>query len=321
MVYLIVFIALLVSAIKGYCGKKASTYVAQPIDAVLFNSLRMMICILIGIALVFLDGARAYLLPERGMLLICILAGVSNSMFLIGWMLAVRQNALVTVDVSLTLGSLIPSILCALLFAEPLSLPKMLGFALIVVATVILAKQSKSGKKHNKRRVIGFLLLLAAVVGEGMTSFSQQLYKHFYTEGGARADGVFYPKTIYHFYTYVISALTLCLVLLIYKLVLARKARQTDVSAAGGKLLQRLPLRVLGLITVMAISIFAANYLQTVATSDYGMPSQILYPILKGGSLISTNLVAMIFFGEKITRRSVLGSLIALAGMLLMNVL
>ena len=71
----------------------------------------------------------------------------------------------------------------------------------------------------------------------------------------------------------------------------------------------------------MAISMFAANYLQTVATNDFAMPSQVLYPIIKGGSLIAVNFTAMIFFGEKITPRSVVGSLVALAGMIFMNVL
>ena len=73
-------------------------------------------------------------------------------------------------------------------------------------------------------------------------------------------------------------------------------------------------------IIVMAISMFAATYFQTVATGDYGMPSQVLYPLIKGGCLITVNITAMLFFGEKITKRSLLGSAVALIGVVVMNV-
>ena len=73
-------------------------------------------------------------------------------------------------------------------------------------------------------------------------------------------------------------------------------------------------------IVVMAICLFASNYCQTLATSTHGMPSQILYPLLKAGCLITVNIVAMVFFGEKITKRSVLGSLVAIGGIVVMNV-
>ena len=71
----------------------------------------------------------------------------------------------------------------------------------------------------------------------------------------------------------------------------------------------------------MAVCLFAANYLQTVATNDLGLSSQMLYPILKGGCLITVNFTAMIFFGERITKRSVIGSLVALFGIVIMSVL
>jgi multidrug transporter EmrE-like cation transporter len=47
----------------------------------------------------------------------------------------------------------------------------------------------------------------------------------------------------------------------------------------------------------------------------------VLYPLLKGGCLVTVNIVAMLFFGEKITKRSVLGTTVALAGVVVMNVL
>ena len=74
-------------------------------------------------------------------------------------------------------------------------------------------------------------------------------------------------------------------------------------------------------IAIMAACLFAANYLQTIATTDYGMSSQILYPISKGGCLITVNVVGMLFFGEKITRRSFCGTIVALVGIISMSLL
>ena len=315
MVYGIVGIALFCLTVKGYCGKRTSCFVRDTGDSFLFNLLRMLFCIVIGAVFVFAESAQGFLNVEGRMLWICVLAGVSNAAFLAGWLLAIQKNAMVSVDVSLTLGSIIPSILCAILFAEPLSIPKMIGFALIVLATVILAGHSK---KTVGGGLLGAILLLIAAVGDGMSGFAQQLYKQYYTETGGLAHGVYYPKTVYHFYTYVFAALALLLVLIGYRILMLNKSDKKE-TPKGAML--KIPPRAVLHIFIMAICLFAANYFQTVATNDFGMSSQVLYPIIKGGCLITVNFTAMMFFGEKVTKRSVLGSVIALGGIICMSAL
>lgn len=316
MVYVWVAVTLLCLTIKGYSGKRISGYVQCPKDSFLFNLLRMTFCILIGAALLVAEGAYPYLAAEPGMLGICLLAGISNAAFLVGWLAAVQKNSMVSMDVGMTLGSLLPAILCAILFQEAISFPKMLGFALILCATVILAGKRKQTDHRGSRS--GILLLVLAAVGDGMTGFVQQLYRQFYTEAGDFTHGVFYPKTVYHFYTYVFSALALLLVLITERILSNRKT-QSSVREEPSK--TNLPLRVILHIFTMAVCLFAANYLQTVVTTNYGMSSQVLFPLLKGGCLITVSFVAMFFFGEKITRRTVLGMVIALAGIVTMNLL
>jgi multidrug transporter EmrE-like cation transporter len=165
----------------------------------------------------------------------------------------------------------------------------------------------------------GILLVVIATVGEGLVSFTQQMYKQYYTEGGSMAGDVLYPKSIYNFYIYVFAAAVLILTLIVYDAVQCAKNPTkrwaTEMKNGVKTLIGPMPY-----IIVMAISMFAATYFQTVATGDYGMPSQILYPLIKGGCLVTVNIVAMLFFGEKATRRSVLGSAVALAGVVIMNV-
>ncbi|MBQ9783888.1 MAG: hypothetical protein IJW29_00100 [Clostridia bacterium] len=312
MVYGIVALILLCQTAKGCFGKKTSSHVQDVGDSFVFNLLRMVFCILIGLALVALEGAVGALRLEWGMLLICLLSGAANAAFLVGWILAVQKNTMVAVDVCLTLGSIIPAVLCAILFGEAISIPKMLGFALILGATAVL---SGGGAKRTGGGAIGILLLIFASAGEGLSGFAQQLFKQYYTDAGTRTHGVLYPKTVFHFYTYVFAALILLTVLVVYRLRTRTRGGETEKRRLS------VPPTVALYIFIMAVCLFAANYLQTVATNDFGMSSQILYPILKGGCLITVNFTAMIFFGEKITRRSILGSCIALCGIVCMNLL
>ena len=311
MVYLIVFLALVALTVKGYCGKRISTDAQGVFDTSVFNLLRLVMCALIGFCIVLAGNAGASLAVDGGMLWICVLAGASNAAFLVGWMLAVQKNTMVAVDVTLTLGALLPAVLCAVFFDEPITLGKLGGFALIFVASIVLSSRKKCVKKKT-----GFLpvfLLVFAALGDGLTGFSQQLFKQFYTKNGIRAGEQIYPDAVYHFYTYVFAALILLLVLI--GLVLVRRRRGKTLSSRRGAYLHALPY-----IAVMALCLFGANYAQTTATGAFGMPSQVLYPVIKGGCLVTANVTAL-FFGERFTRRSALGTAIALCGIVCLNLL
>lgn len=310
--YLFVMISLVCLAVKGYCGKKVGCWMRDSGDAVLFNLLRMAICAVIGIGLTLVAGESGFLSVDGGMLGICLFAGAANATFLVFWLLAIQKNAMVTVDVCLTIGSILPAILCAILFGEAISPIKLIGFVLILVATVILAGYNKSTVGHVG--ILGVLFLVLAGLGDGLAGFSQQLYKHYYTESGVALRSV-YPKSIYHFYTYLFATLLLLLVYIGYR-VYRTKHQGTQTSVAERKPFEK---RALPVIAVMALCMFGATYFQTVATNDYGMVPQVLYPMIKGGCLITVNVTASVFFGEKITARSILGSCVALVGMVIMN--
>ncbi len=314
MVYLIIGITLFCLSLKGYCGKKTSCYAKDTADACLFNFLRMFFCIFVGAALVLAAGVQDTLAVAPGMALICLFSAVANAMFMISWLFAVKKNSLVSVDVALTLGSLIPSVFCAIFFDEPLSAPKFIGFALILLATALLVKKGKKVKGSAS----GLVLLILAMLGDGFIGLSQQLYRQFYTDAGRYPAQILYDKTVFHFYTYVFAAVLLLSVWAICRLAGKKKAEQDGREVT--KPLGALTWRIVAYIAVMAVCLFGGNYFQTVATNDYGVSSQLLYPILKGGCLITVNFVGMFCFGEKMTRRTALGMLIALCGIVTMGI-
>ena len=93
MVYALIFLVLVLLAVKGYCGKRISCFVECVEDSLLYNLVRMLICIFIGAAAFAIDGG--FCLPDAGMLLIALLGGAASVAFLAGWVLTVKHNSLV----------------------------------------------------------------------------------------------------------------------------------------------------------------------------------------------------------------------------------
>ncbi len=313
MAYLFVGLSVLFLTVKGYCSKRTSNMMQSGRDPFLFSLLRMMLCVLVGLAVVFFERSASLAITGR-MAAICLLSGASNAVMLAAWIVAVRRCTMVTLDVAGTLSSMLPAVLCAIFFGERISGYKMLGFSLIVLATAVLSWHNKSNKKRPG--MLGILFVLLNALGDGLASFSQQLYVHYFTAGGSRAGEVLYPKSVFHFYTYLFGAITLFVFLLIELLLERRAPQEKRVSAAEQKRVLR---RAFPLIAIMALCLFLANWFQTVATGDFGMSSQVLYPLIKGSCLVTANLVAAAFFGEKMTRYSIIGSLLAIGGIVVMS--
>lgn len=303
--YLFILGALLTGAVKGFCGKKTSSLVAKPKDAVFFNTVRMLLCVLISYLFVIFEG-NFEVEVDKNFILITLLSGVSNALFVITWLLTVRKNAYMTTDVALMLGSLIPAIGCLIFFGEPLSYKKLIGFALLIVAVIIMSNYNKS--VTGKITLVGTLLLVITAVCEGVASFSQQLYKYL-------AQSETQTAAVFNFYSYVFAATTLLIITFI-------SAKEKDKSF--GRSLLDAGNKISGAIiyiVIMAVCLFLNSYCQTLATTIGKITSEILYPVLKGGSLILSSLMAAIFFNEKITYKSVIGIIVAFIGLIIINVL
>ena len=249
------------------------------------------------------------------MLAICALAGITSSISIGSWVFAVKSHNMATIDVTSTLASIIPAILCAVFFGEAFSGMKMIGFGFIVAASVLMLGGNKSIER-KRGGIFGNMCLILTALGEAFSSFAQQLYKQYCTEGGIYASGrPTYSKTVYNFYIYVFSAITLAVFFLIY-LVVSRNKKELSARSLAVNTAKSIPF-----ISIMAVCLFAAIFLQTVAANDFNMPSQVLYPIIKGGGLVGMLIIGAVFFGEKFTKKSIIGTSLALVGIVLINIL
>lgn len=301
--YIFCVLALLMGATKGYCGKKTSGTISTFSDTMLFNAVRMLICIPIGLLFVFVyTSSLSGLAIDGKTLLISAVAGVSTSVFVVTWIAAVRTGAYMMVDVFLTLGVVVPVLACRVFFAEAVRWNQIVGILLLVVAAYIMCGYNNA---IGKAQITPGSLLLLTVCGvaNGITSFSQKWFRYEST-----AD-----VSVYNFYTYVFSAVIL---LLCWTVVHGKTSEKANSNGANRKaVIKKLAVYVV----IMSLCLFLHSLFSTMA-AGYLTSSQ-LYPLMQGGALVLSMCMCALFFGEKITSRCVLGICVTFAALLCINLL
>lgn len=291
--YLFLAIALLMGATKGYCGKRMGAYARDARSAVLLNLMRMALCVAFGLAMVlFLDEP---LRLSSALLGISLLSGVSTAVFVVSWLLAVRKSAYMLLDVFLMLGTLLPMLLGKMLFGEAIDWHQWLGYAVLLLAVMLLCSYNNAVKVRLSAPAM--LLLMVSGLANGAADFSQKLFVRV-------LPGV--SAAVFNLYTYVFAALVLMLIVLF----LPRGEKTPAVAGAR---------RRYAYIAVMAAALILNSYFKTLAASD--LSSAQLYPLNQGAGLILSSLMAHFLFRERLTKKAVVGIALAFAGLMIMNML
>ncbi len=121
MVYLFVILAILCLAVKGFCGKKISIYAEKISYAFLLNLVRMLLCIVVGLIVLLIEAKGKITGIDWRLALIALTGGAGTAMLVVCWVLAIRENTLVRVDVACTVASLLPAVLSLIFFEESFS--------------------------------------------------------------------------------------------------------------------------------------------------------------------------------------------------------
>lgn len=298
--YLFCLLALFAGVTKGYCGKKTSGTVTSLPGTMLFNAVRMLICIPIGFLCVLIYTGSPGLAVDGKTLLISVLSSAATSCFVVSWIACVRKGAYMMVDVFLTLGVIVPVVLCRIFFDEAVRWNQILGILLLAAAAYIMCTYNKSIGKE-KIRPSSILLLTFCGAANGLTSFSQKWFRY-----GSTAD-----VSLFNFYTYIFSA-----VILIVCWLTVKAANPVENS---GRIDRKSLIRLGGYVTVMSLCLFLHSLFSTMA-AGYLTSSQ-LYPLMQGGSLVLSMLMSAVCFGEKINIRCVIGIGITFAALLCINLL
>ena len=298
--YLFLTLALFAGMTKGFCGKKTSGFVEKTRDAFLLNIIRMFLCIVTGIIVVFCSGHASFLLPDTKGLLICLLSGVSTAFFVAFWLLGIRKSAYMLMDVFLLAGTLIPMLLSSAFFHESILLHQWGGFLLLLIAVIIMCSYSSNIKE--KLTFTSFLLIILTGIMGGITNFSQKLFVNLCTET---------PASVFNLYTYIFSAVTLVIFYFIFS--------KTDKEQGAGISFRAIPKTVIVYIIIMAVCLFANSFFNTKAA--YLLDSAKMYPFEQGASLVLSSLMSAIFFKERLTIKAVIGIVLTFIALLIINVL
>ena len=95
--YLFLAIALLAGTVKGFCGKKISGKVASLKGTFYINTIRMLLCIIIGFFIVLSEGMGTFRINGYT-LCITAVSGLSMALFVSTWIMCIRNGAYVMLD-------------------------------------------------------------------------------------------------------------------------------------------------------------------------------------------------------------------------------
>ncbi len=294
--YLFALVSVITGNIKGFCGKKTSSLMSRVDSAFLVNSIRMAFCIAIG-AIVVAIGGEGFALPS-GAMPIALLSGVSTSLFVVFWILAVRKSAYMMIDVFLMIGVIIPMVLGKIFFDEQIKPTQWAGFTLLIVATAIMCLYNIS--INGKMKLSDLILPILCGVANGATDFSQRML----------ASSIVGAKATFNFYTYAFSFIILALAFGLCSLI--SRTRGNDGKSDFSP-------RMVIYIFIMAVCLFFSSYTKTLAADH--LSSVTLYPLCQGLSLVGSITMAALFFGEKPNGKCIFGVFLAFASLMVINLL
>lgn len=297
--YLYLLLALTFGLIKAYCGKRSSSAANCSYNAILINTVRMILCVLIGGIIVMIGGISSLTLTEPKAILIALLCGVSTAGFTVFWLLAVHTNAYMIVEVFVMGGVVIPLTLCAILYKERIGAIQIVGIILLLIAVYCMCTYRKTEKASLS--IKSFFILILCAVSSGISDFSQKLYIREIENTDI---------SVFNLYTYLFAAITLLAVCLFIR----AKEKNTEKLKSPREII----MPILHYVVIMAICLFLNAYFKT--SSARYLDAVLLYPLNQGCAVILSLLMSVVIFKEKTTLKGVIGIALSIISMILINV-
>lgn len=290
--YLCILIALVAGSTKGFVGKRISNTVSTYRQSVFVNIVRMLICSAIGALLLAFDFMKSNVVLDTPAMVYGTLAGISMSVFIVTWLLAIRHGAFMLISVAQMFGVVITLLCSFFVFREHIAPRQFVAVGILIVAVLIMVSYSAVIK--GKLSVGAILLLVLCGVSNGIYDFSLKLYTHFSSSS----------ISVLNLITYIISMAGMLLIFLI-----PSKKDPFDVK--------KMFKITIWPIVIMSVCLFVNSYFK--AMSNHYLSATQIYPIYQAGGLILSAFMSAVFFKEKITARCVLGLVLAFISILLLK--
>lgn len=297
--YFYLLLSKLASVAKIVSVKKCGSIATGAKNSVKINLLRSFGCLVVAVFVSLFSGFESMSMPGVFM---TVLSGISNGFLLFSWILAAACAPMITVEVFCMIGGVVvPLILSPIVLdGEKVTLIQWIG-ALLLFAAIFCFSKRKGGGKITAKSVI--LMCVAGISNAGGV-ITQKFYQEFSKEYncGTVAD--------FQLGTYAITIAVLALVLLAMILIKKESGKESQQSKIT-------PLAFLFIVIAFGMT-YLSQYTATLAAGK--MDSAILFPLAYVISMPMIFIVDVIFFGEKVSLRGIIGLLIVTASGVLINI-
>lgn len=303
--YIFLFTTVLIGVSKGYCGKKTSDIITSITDGLILQSVRVLLCVVIGGLLFLLTGDTAQI--DQIILLISFLSGASNAIFLLSWLYAVRSGACLFVDICLTAGGILaPCFGGAIFFDGTISPIQYIGIFIMMIAIFVMCGYNTSVTK-KKMSIQNILLLLCLALSNGLMGFCEKFFIHHTQSVGSLCSTSFFGLLTFAF----------AAAILIISLPIVCKKINVTVKES----FNNFPFKQFWIYIILIAAFLYFNTYFGTLTNAYIDNTVLIYPLKFGSNLLLSAVMAAIFFKEKTNIRSIIGMMLITVSIVFTNVL
>lgn len=283
---LIPIVSILASAKVIIQSRFAKNMAKTPMDAIFFNGLIFSVG---GILLSYrLVGGTV----DSAALIAGILVGIGNLVFQMGYVFAFACGPVSLTTLIVTTSMILPILLSAIVYDEPLSGSRILGIGLTFVALYFTSEKTK----HNKVRLRWVLFTLMAFVGNSVIGLTQKIYTKSFASGETTSF-----VAVHLLFAAVIS-------MAIYLIFRGR----------GKRCSYKVDRSVVCTAAVIGLLLGAFHVIYTYALSV--IDATILLPVYNGLITIMVTVGSAIFVKEKLSKRQYLSIALGVIAIVLMSI-
>lgn len=296
MIYIILI--LLFRVVQNLLNKQCSNSITNNVMFLKFLSIRQFASALLALMLIiFTAELTAVAQADPLTLLFALLMAVSLAVNTFSGLWALKSGTMVLSSLFGTAGLFVPCIAGVFLFDESISFVQVVGLVIFIVAAYQLIGCSRDIYKNFSARTL--VLLLVSMLSNGAVMLAQKMFS-FYVESGNAG--------VFNFYGFFLSA-----VLSLAGFLLFRGRAVHQANAVETHIPAKIVLFGLGL----SAAVFVISQASTVAAAT--IPSVVLFPVSDGGGMIICALVSAFVYGEKLTKKSVIGLILGFLSLIIIN--
>lgn len=303
--YIFLFINVLIGVSKGFCGKKSSEYITGVTDGLILQSIRVILCVIIGGCLFLFSNESSQI--DKIVIFISFLNGLANATFLLSWLFAVRSGAYLFVDVCLTAGGiLIPCFAGAIFFDGSITTIQYIGIFIMLLAVIVMCGYNTS-ITNKKLSFSNVLLLICVALSNGLMGFCEKYFAYH-----INLTKIDCGTSFFGLMTFVFAAIILTI-----SLPIVCKKMKTTLKQS----FKSFPFKKLWIYLIFIAAFLYFNTFLGTLTNEYIDNTVLIYPLKFGSNLLLSAIMAAVFFKEKINIKSIIGMILITISIIMINVI